>query len=51
MGSFLSSYLNCEDCAADKPQCGWVSDEVGYDCGTDGQEDPSGELPYLCEDL
>lgn len=33
----------------DKPQCGWDADQSYYNCGTSGNEDPTGENPISCD--
>ena len=40
--------LYCIDCAALQPECGWKADNLWYDCGTTGEEDPSGDNPITC---
>jgi hypothetical protein len=37
--------MSCEH----HPTCGWDGEMMVYSCGTDGQADPSGELPLECE--
>jgi hypothetical protein len=40
--------LYCIDCPELGPQCGWQSDAGFYNCGTDGEADPSGDNPIDC---
>ena len=41
--------LYCIDCpAVEAPVCGWVPDNNWYDCGSAGEEDPSGANPLAC---
>jgi MYXO-CTERM domain-containing protein len=41
------SQLKEVDCSGD-PSCGWSPSLQGYECGTQGGEDPAGKYPKLC---
>ena len=38
----------CIDCAGLSPECGWKDEAGFYDCGTEGEAEPSGEFPKDC---
>ncbi len=41
--------LNTENCNSADGQCGWLSSEGYYWCGTNGSADPSGTFPISCD--
>ena len=52
-GSMLKYCENDEvkeiDCSAGSGACGWNAEGGYYDCGTEGDADPSGANPQICE--
>ena len=39
--------LQASDCSG-SPSCGWVNEEIGYNCGATGDADPTGSYPADC---